>query len=92
MKQVMSKPGAGGHVQAAFEALFLHLTLMGDYKLCAVSDDILLEKAIFVGSRLPKDYLPLDCDLVTREASADSSSAATDRATSPRPMRCTRPG
>ena len=74
MKKVMSKPGAGGHVQAAFEALFLHLTLMGDYKLCAVSDDILLEKAIFVGSRLPKDCLPLDVDLVTREASADASS------------------
>ena len=66
--------GGRGRWQAAYDALFLHLCVMGDYKMCVVSEEVLLENAIFVNSKLPKDFLPTELDLATREASAEATS------------------
>ena len=52
-----------------------HIMVMGDYKLSVFSDEVLLNKSIYVKSTLPKDLLPSDVDLVGREAVTESSMA-----------------
>ena len=69
----ITKLWMGGCGQVAYDFLFLHLCVMGDYKLCVVSDDILFERSIFVGSKLPKDMVPTELDLSAREIAAEAA-------------------
>ena len=35
-----------------------HIVVVGDYRTCAITDDILQLKYMYVGSKLPKEQLP----------------------------------
>ena len=50
-----------------------HVCVMGDYKLSVVTDDILLQKHIYINSKLPKEYLPTETELALRESVSETS-------------------
>ena len=50
-----------------------HVCVMGDYKLSVVTDDILLQKHIYINSKLPKEHLPNATELALRDSVSETT-------------------
>ena len=62
-----------GASEEGLATLERHICVMGDYKFSVVTDDIFLQKSIFINSKLPKEWLPSDADLAIREAVSEAT-------------------
>ena len=60
-----------GSTWPTWMAIQEHLCVVGDYRISALSDEILSSKFLYVDSVLSKEHLPSDAELVAREAFAD---------------------
>lgn len=63
----------GGATDAVYEELINHVCIVGDYKASVVSDDLLQLKWLYPGSKIPKEHMPTEAELATRDAVAETS-------------------
>lgn len=61
---------SGGNDEVLDEVL-KHIVVVGDYKCSAISDDILQNKQIYIGSKLAKDQVPSEAQRVALHAAGD---------------------
>jgi hypothetical protein len=62
-----------GATDAVYDELNNHLCIVGDYKASVVSDDLLQLKWLYPGSKIPKEHMPTEAELATRDAVAEIS-------------------
>ena len=63
----------GGASEEAFVMLQRHVCVIGDYKYSVRTDEIMTQKSIYINSKMPKEWLPDEADLATREAVSEST-------------------
>jgi hypothetical protein len=63
----------GGATEEAFVMLQRHICVIGDYKHSVLTDELLMQKSIYVNSKLPKEWLPDEADLATRDAVSETT-------------------
>ncbi len=62
-----------GATEDVYHALTIHMCVVGDYKASVLSDDILMLKWLYVGSKLPKEMMPCPCDIAARDAVSEAT-------------------
>jgi hypothetical protein len=62
-----------GATEEVWDMLNVHLFVVGGYMSSVVSDQVLQLKWLYVGSRLPKEFLPCPTDIAARDAVSEST-------------------